>query len=98
VTGRVLVTAKCSDRHHVLAKLLAADGQLAIWVRNPAVGRAKGTRIHNKRGDELQEPLGNGSMSYPAVCGCGVTHLVSAGTLERARVAGESIVVIDPMR
>jgi hypothetical protein len=98
VTARVLVTAKCRSRHHVLAELLAVGGSLTVRVPSPAAGRAEDGRIHNKPGSQLVEPLGDGSMSYPAVCGCGVTHVVSAGTLERARVAGEPIVVIDPMR
>lgn len=98
MTGRVLVTAKCSGRHHVLAELLAEDRQLVVRVPRHAAGRAGGGRVHNKRGGEVTEPLGDSSMSYLAVCGCGVTHVVSARVLERARVAGESIVVIDPMR
>jgi hypothetical protein len=102
MTFRVLVTAKCESRHHVLGELLAVRDGLVVRVRHPAAGRAVGGRIHNKRGKALFEPLydtdGDPSMSYPAMCGCGVTHLVSASDLDRARARGATEVIVAPMR
>jgi hypothetical protein len=102
MTFRVLVTAKCESRHHVLGELLAVPDGLVVRVRQPASGRAVGGRIRDKRGRALFEPLydseGDPSKSYPAMCGCGVTHLVSASELERARARGASVVIVAPMR
>jgi hypothetical protein len=102
MTFRVVVTAKCESRHHVLGELLAVPDGLVIRVRHPAAGRTVGGRVHNKRGRALFEPLydsqGDPSMSYPAMCACGVTHLVSASDLERARARGAPVVIVAPVR
>jgi hypothetical protein len=102
VTFRVLVTAKCESRQHVLGELLAVPEGLVVRVRHLAAGRPAGGRIRKKRGNSLFEPLydsdGNPSKSYPAMCGCGVTHLLSASDLDRARARGASVVIVSPMR
>lgn len=87
---RALIPAMCPRRGHVLAELLAGD-PLRVRVPHIAHGRAKGGRIVNARGGEAVEPL-DASMSYPAMCSCGV-HPVSGAELHRAWRAGDKVVI-----
>lgn len=102
MTFRVLVTAKCESRHHVLGELLAVPDGPVVRIRHLATGRAVGGRVRKQRGRALFEPLydsaGDPSMTYAATCGCGVAHLVSAAELDRAHTRGESVLIVAPMR
>jgi hypothetical protein len=52
VTGRVLVTARCRTRGHMLAGLLATPDGLHVHIPHTAVGHAKGSRVVNRRGGQ----------------------------------------------
>ena len=92
MTSRVLVTARCPAKGHVLAELLATPSGVQVRVRHLAVGQAVAGKVHNRRGGHTEEPLDR-SMSYIAVCGCGHGHPVSGAALAHAADAGETVVI-----
>jgi hypothetical protein len=92
VTGRILVTARCRRKGHVLAELAAGD-PLRVLVPHHAVGTAKGGRIVNRRGGPVEEPLDR-SMSWMAMCSCGV-HPVSGRELANAADDSVAVIVLD---
>jgi hypothetical protein len=99
VTGRVLVTARCRHKGHVLAELLITGGRRAAVVRGRgdprgALADAAGEIARLDQG----EGLGGEGASHRVTCACGRPHLVREADLETARVAGEPVVIIDPMR
>ena len=103
MTGRVLAEAVCRKDRHVLGELVpAADGRFMVRVPRHAVARLRDGRIHRKRGGLVEEALldedGDAIMNYPAVCGCGVTHLVRGADLAHAYTTGEYTVIVNPMR
>ena len=92
MTGRVLATARCPAKGHVLAELLAAGDGLRVRIPRHAVGHPVAGKARNRRGGPVEEPLDR-SMSYIAVCGCGHGHPVSAADLALAAESGESTVI-----
>jgi hypothetical protein len=94
VDSRVLIPAYCQRRRragqHVLAELLAGD-PLRIRIKHVAYGHAKGGRIVNARGGPLEEPL-DLSMSYLAMCSCGV-HQIRGADLDRDWRAGKKAAI-----
>ncbi len=95
MTGRVLVTARCRRRGHVLGQLLAVTGTREVVIPHYAVGTAKGSQIVNQRGPEVAEPLDR-SMTYNAMCSCGV-HAVHAAVLDDAAATGVTVITLDPI-
>lgn len=102
MTGRVLVTARCARRGHVLAELLATPGGLrvrvprcappAIW--RPASAAPRRAAPAATRVRPVTEPPGRAT--YLAMCMCGA-HPVSAQDLIRAGDSGTRVIMLEPV-
>ena len=70
MSGRVIVTARCRGRGHVLAELAASDGGLRVRVRHHAALARRGPlrRQAGQASDSLDP-----SLSWQAGCSCGMS-------------------------
>lgn len=91
-TERVIVTARCHRRGHVLAELIADGAGVRVRVPRHAVATVRKGRAVNGRSVALSEPLDR-SMSYTALCPCGAAP-VSAAHLADAMDARREVIVV----
>jgi hypothetical protein len=111
VTGRVLVTARCRRKGHVLAEFTATAVGRAVHIRQPLTSYRDGdgqvVRADHDGGplaDASGEPFRldrgmlSGGESYRAGCPCGRPCLVRRGDLEAAEAAGKTAIFLHPMR
>ncbi|HEX9520411.1 MAG TPA: hypothetical protein VF940_30040 [Streptosporangiaceae bacterium] len=96
--ARVLVTAKCSRRHHVLAEYVAVPaGEWPLRVRDQLEKPRTPEDPHWDRVFGSLGVVGNG-LSVTTRCPCGRAHLLNLTELETAAAAGKSVVIVDPVR